>query len=368
MFDGATGKVLKDGGAPFSGAYADLSGKPSLGGAAALNVGTTAGTVAAGDDARFSAGGSSKNEAIFALEIADLKGSRLGMVGGVADAFDDESGVNVGGSTNQSYDAANDWYVPVAVESSQISPPLTSNTGVGVTVSASTVYGAGQEAWRAADDDSTDTHWHSGNVALPATWYSTFSTARRLTSYRLRWRAATSARPTAWEISGSNDNSSWTVVDTRTGQSPNPNAGGTLYKIATPGSYLYYRIVFTASDNTFASMRNIQLNVDSALNMSLVSTAYPTPMVPPVARIVLQIVPTDAIAINTDVTAEVSRDDGATWTTAALALASSLSGIALYEDNDVNLSSQPSGTSMKWRVKTLNNKNVAVSGVVMQWS
>ena len=36
-----------------SGAYSDLTGKPTLGGAAALDVGTTAGTVAAGDDSRF---------------------------------------------------------------------------------------------------------------------------------------------------------------------------------------------------------------------------------------------------------------------------------------------------------------------------
>jgi hypothetical protein len=35
-----------------SGSYSDLSNKPTLGGAAALNVGTTAGTVAAGDDSR----------------------------------------------------------------------------------------------------------------------------------------------------------------------------------------------------------------------------------------------------------------------------------------------------------------------------
>jgi hypothetical protein len=37
-----------------SGAYGDLSGRPSLGGAASLNVGATAGTVAAGDDSRLS--------------------------------------------------------------------------------------------------------------------------------------------------------------------------------------------------------------------------------------------------------------------------------------------------------------------------
>jgi len=36
-----------------SGAYSDLSGTPTLGTAAALDVGTTTGTVAAGDDARF---------------------------------------------------------------------------------------------------------------------------------------------------------------------------------------------------------------------------------------------------------------------------------------------------------------------------
>jgi hypothetical protein len=35
-----------------SGNYLDLSNKPTLGSAAALNVGTTAGTVAAGDDSR----------------------------------------------------------------------------------------------------------------------------------------------------------------------------------------------------------------------------------------------------------------------------------------------------------------------------
>lgn len=35
-----------------TGAYSDLTGKPTLGGAAALNVGTAAGTVAAGDDSR----------------------------------------------------------------------------------------------------------------------------------------------------------------------------------------------------------------------------------------------------------------------------------------------------------------------------
>lgn len=72
VFDGTTGKLIKSAGkAPFSGDYGDLADKPTLGtmaaetasdyakvadlgNAAGLDVGTTAGTVAAGDDSRFS--------------------------------------------------------------------------------------------------------------------------------------------------------------------------------------------------------------------------------------------------------------------------------------------------------------------------
>lgn len=50
VFDGTSGKLLREGPIPFSGAYADLSGKPTLGAAAAMNVGSAAGTVAAGDE------------------------------------------------------------------------------------------------------------------------------------------------------------------------------------------------------------------------------------------------------------------------------------------------------------------------------
>jgi hypothetical protein len=53
VWDGTTGKLIKTGAAaPFDGAYGSLSGLPTLGTAAALHVGTTAGTVAAGNDSR----------------------------------------------------------------------------------------------------------------------------------------------------------------------------------------------------------------------------------------------------------------------------------------------------------------------------
>jgi hypothetical protein len=48
-------------------------------------------------------------------------------------------------------------------------------------------------------------------------------------------------------------------------------------------------------------------------------------------------------------------------------VSTNLGGAKVYE-GVASISAQPAGTAMKWRARTLNNKNVAVSGVVMQWS
>ncbi|UIK07965.1 hypothetical protein [Neorhizobium galegae] len=53
--------------------------------------------------------------------------------------------------------------------------------------------------------------------------------------------------------------------------------------------------------------------------------------------------------------------------TAVLTLAQHQFLPGVYEADSINLSSLGSGGSMKWEIDTVN-KNVAVSGVVMQWS
>jgi hypothetical protein len=105
-----------------------------------------------------------------------------------------------------------------------------------------------------------------------------------------------------------------------------------------------------------------------ALNMTLRSVAYAAAAVPTTGRVAVQLFETDAITINTDVVVRVSRDGGTTWATASLSLSQSLIGPKMYEATGISLASLGSGTSMKWEVSTANNKNVAVSGVVAQWS
>ncbi len=79
--------AISAGTSSFSGAYADLSSKPTLGDAAAKNTGTTAGTLAAGDDSRFASSG-------IPASIVDAKGDLI-----VATAADTVSRLPVGATT-----------------------------------------------------------------------------------------------------------------------------------------------------------------------------------------------------------------------------------------------------------------------------
>ena len=63
-----------------------------------------------------------------------------------------------------------------------------------------------------------------------------------------------------------------------------------------------------------------------------------------------------------------SADDGATWTTAVLAAAGSLAdGTKTYEAIGIDISGQPSGTDMRYRIETDNAKDVEIHGAILKW-
>ncbi len=105
------------------------------------------------------------------------------------------------------------------------------------------------------------------------------------------------------------------------------------------------------------------------LNMTLVSNSDTAEAVPDTGRIVLFEEDVDAITLNTDLTAEMSRD-GSTW--ASITLSSEgdynndiriLTGIV-----DFTASGIGSGTSIYWRIKTLNNKDCKIHAVGENWN
>ncbi len=108
----------------------------------------------------------------------------------------------------------------------------------------------------------------------------------------------------------------------------------------------------------------------SGTNMTLISKSFTADSAPTSAIIGVQVVENESITANTDLTAEVSRDNGTTFTACTLALKTTLaaSGTKYYESASTDISSQPSGTSMVYRIKTLNTKDIEVHGVALKWS
>lgn len=75
----------------------------------------------------------------------------------------------------------------------------------------------------------------------------------------------------------------------------------------------------------------------------------------------------DAITLNTDIKAYASRDGGTTWTQITLAEEANLSTGRILTGT-ANISGQPAGTSMKYKIETLNAKEQKIHGVSLQWS
>ena len=74
--------------------------------------------------------------------------------------------------------------------------------------------------------------------------------------------------------------------------------------------------------------------------------------------------------INTDITAEFSADNGSTYTSMTLASEGTTGGHTILTANDVTRTST-SGTSMRYRIKTLNQsatKDTRIHAVSLGWT
>jgi len=304
-----------------------------------------------------------------ALAIADLQGDRLNMIDGIADPFDDETDVDTGAATNQVYDATADLYKSAMTSPADQIPTMTSNTAPSGTASASSELSTSRQAWNALDD--TTGFWVTNATTTGWLQYN-FASAITIARYTVASAATNPARtPKDWTFEGWNG-TSWDILDTRSGETGWSASETRAYDIASPASYTNYRINVSANDGdaTYLQIGELEMTLAStAQNITLPSNAFTATAVPTNARLLMQIKPIDAITINTDVIGEVSRDGGTTWTAATLVKVGSASdGTNFYEDETLDISAQPSGTSMKWRLRTLNAKEIYFTGVVLQWS
>jgi hypothetical protein len=102
--------------------------------------------------------------------------------------------------------------------------------------------------------------------------------------------------------------------------------------------------------------------------MVLVNNSRTASAAPDTVRAVLLYDPQVAATLNTDCTFEVSRDNGTTWETATLTKSGDLTAsIEILTTGDIDVSAQPSGTTMLYRYSNLNAKDQRLHGAGMIW-
>jgi hypothetical protein len=294
-----------------------------------------------------------------------------GMVDGVSDVFTDESGVDTATSTDETYNAAGDYYHnPGGVSATNAIPNMTSNTTPSGIASA---LNSNASAWQAFDANVTSSYywdaagnWNSGGYVA----YE-FPTTTTIGGYSVKPRQVDSndlpGAPTGWAFKGW-DGSTWVTLDTVTSQSWSSNTEVKSYTIDTPASYIKYGFFVTASGGYPGWGGNLKMfELTSPASSVIVSNTFTALSQPDTAFVTIWHEDVDACTPNTDFTVEASRDAGTTWTAGTLALGATL-GAAEILTCSIDISAQPAGTSMRWRANFLNEKSQRLRGVGLQWS
>jgi hypothetical protein len=303
------------------------------------------------------------------LKLAELDGDRLNMIDGISDAYGDETDIDGATSTGETYDAAGDFY-------------------------ASFTSGSTQE--------NTNT-WADNQLAGGITFMDrTFAlnNGQSVTKIGTKNGAAESY---TFKIFKRNSPGNYDVVRSESGFTH--GGGGDVFELFTLASpyavpsdgALYYAGFFSAStvggttgsftrgfaagditgngqsfteDTAQAPAMSVEYG-EVISTMDLRSNAFTADAEPTTGRLHGQIAGTDAatLTLNTDLIGYVSRDGGTTWTAATLVDIGTLAdGTKLFEDADIDISGQPSGTAMKYRWLTANNARVQVKATCLQWA
>ena len=307
-----------------------------------------------------------------ALEVSDVKGAALNFPNGQADPFDSDT---LATKTNATYDASSDYY---------------HNPGTGYTatfLSASTTQvaqvadydGSGNDLANLGNHLDGDTSTKSQiNVPLPN--QSRFfvidlgsgvtKTATKFTAHWHNTGSDVTSFLSGLTIAGSNDDTSYTeLLNETSGATANESKD---YTWSNSTAYRYYKITVksknTSSGGAGLHLKEISMfETQTTQNMTLINNALTAASAPSTGFITVQADPVDSVTVNTDIKAEISRDGGSNWTFVTLAEGATNSNFINYEGS-VDISGQPSGTSIKYRVTTLNTKEIRVSGVVLRWA
>ncbi|MNV50733.1 F5/8 type C domain protein [compost metagenome] len=104
-------------------------------------------------------------------------------------------------------------------------------------------------------DKNAGTAWGTGANPLPVWWQYMFADAKIITKYKITPNGAFT--PQTWTFLGSNDNSTWILLDAQTNQTAWSTTN--QYSIPNMTAYKYYRLNFTAMNSTAVSIIEVEM-------------------------------------------------------------------------------------------------------------
>lgn len=318
----------------------------NLGDVAVKNVGTTTGTVCAGDDARLSAGGG--DLALFAALKACVNSAEAshGLPNGWAWLCQSDE---LATKTNASYGSkAYENAGSLSTTATTLSSSYLSASNI-TSFSATTIINgtaAASEGGYVASSTPAGAYiqidFGAGNPKALGKW-NTYANA--------------AASPCGWKAQYSDDASTW--IDTTSGTVDFASGAWTTLSWVFCGSHRYWRIITTTVSGAQGWLSEIAVyEFGTATNATLKNSALTLGSAPNAVDLYLVHKAVDAVALNTDLKVRASRDGGTTWSGyGTLATVCAFDATYALLKAACDLSTTTSGTSLVWEITSYNAKS-----------
>ncbi|MCU1792863.1 discoidin domain-containing protein [Pectobacterium polaris] len=166
--------------------------------------------------------------------------------------------------------------VSVSIPSGSIVPAMTSDLDRGYVASASSIYSPSYPAYIAFDrNDSSPNNvrdcWASNQRPTDSNpqWLCLkFPSHQFITEYAITNRVyAGLSNPRSWQLQGSNNDNDWITLHTVSNDENNTSGAVRQFTVSTPGRYVSYRLLFTASNggDNFVCIKELSLFTGSKM-------------------------------------------------------------------------------------------------------
>jgi hypothetical protein len=225
-------------------------------------------------------------------------------------------------------------------------------------ISASQEQSGNLDHYAIANDGGT-TFWNFNGSSW---WKAHLNSAVAVTSYTVQANSSQYGI-NAWTCQGSNNDSTWTTLDTQSGVSFNSHEKKT-FTFANATAYEYYRFSGVTSTGGYGGVDEFEFFGANTANVTLTSGAIAVGFTPTQCLWMAEVNPVDTLTMGADVFADMSFDNS-TWTTATPVDGGAI-GTSTWHVYYVPI--VPGGTpgpNVYWRLRSANTKALQVRSYIV---